>query len=365
MPPSRSLIRDTVEAYLVRHPNERTALTPLLKALAHPADPTSRTAFPGHVTCSALVIDEAGRVLHIHHRASGKALAPGGHTEPGDETLAAAALRELHEEAGIPPHAVAAWPGYDGAPLDIDVHDIDASPAKKEPAHQHYDLRFVFRLLGEGAITLQTEEVSGWEWRPVDRVTAPTLREKLLKLGSPTPVAEPPNTSECLVGGTESAGSGRPPAVQAKAPSGTVLNVIGVHLYLEDAEGRVLLGLRHPDSAYAGSMHHFLAGHCEQESAVSCLVREAREEAGLLIDPIDVDLAHVVHLVDTPGDRPRMQMVFRARAWSGTPEVLEPDRCISWGFWHPQRLPEQVVPYTRAAIEGIRAGCLYTELGWT
>ena len=67
-------------------------------------------------------------------------------------------------------------------------------------------------------------------------------------------------------------------------------NVIGVHLYLEDPEGRVLLGLRHPDSAYAASTHHFLAGHCEQESAVACLIREAREEAGRQIKPDDVEL---------------------------------------------------------------------------
>ncbi|MFJ9411422.1 NUDIX hydrolase [Streptomyces sp. NPDC101393] len=188
MPPSRSLIRSTVEAYLPRHPDERSGPDALLTTLDHPADPTSRTALPGHVTCGAVLIDDIGRVLHIHHRASGKVLVPGGHTGPGDETLAAAALRELHEEAGIPPHAVSAWPGYDGLPLDIDVHDIDTGPAKDEPAHHHYDLRFPFRLVErEAAISLQAEEVSGWEWRPLDRVTSPTLREKLLKLNSPAP----------------------------------------------------------------------------------------------------------------------------------------------------------------------------------
>ncbi|MFJ8676955.1 NUDIX domain-containing protein [Streptomyces sp. NPDC093589] len=498
MPPSPSLIRSTIEAYLQRHPDERSGLDALLTALDRPADPTSRTALPGHVTCGAVLIDDIGRVLHIHHRASGKVLVPGGHTEPGDETLAATALRELHEEAGIPPHAVSAWPGYDGLPLDIDVHDIDAGPAKNEPTHQHYDLRFPFRLVErEATISLQAEEVSGWEWRPLDRVTSPTLREKLLKLKSPAPVDGPVNASalihndagqyllhlrddvpsiwepgawSLLGGGREaqdrsleetvrrelreeagldlpdlepfaveearsddgatisiaiyagrwngdpadlaltegvmlawfapetlprlrispttvdlvkrhaaragraaglaSGGSGlagppREPTTQAPTPRGTVPNIIGVHLYLEDADGRVLLGLRHPNSAYAPSMHHFLAGHCECESAVACLVREAQEEAGLVIDPGDVELAHVVHLVDAPGDTPRMGMVFRARSWSGTPEIREPDKCVGWRFWNPEDLPDQVVPYTRVAINGIRAGRLYTELGWT
>ncbi|MFF7296707.1 NUDIX domain-containing protein [Streptomyces sp. NPDC008265] len=140
-------------------------------------------------------------------------------------------------------------------------------------------------------------------------------------------------------------------------------HVLGVHLYAE-REGRVLLGLRHPSSAFAGGSHHFLAGHCEREPALGCLVREAWEEAGLVIDPAGVELVHVVHVVDGPGRLPRVQMVFRADRFEGTPVVREPDKCLSWGWWPPDALPEPVVPYTRAAVEGIRAGRRYTELGW-
>ncbi|WP_078865201.1 MULTISPECIES: NUDIX hydrolase [unclassified Streptomyces] len=154
------------------------------------------------------------------------------------------------------------------------------------------------------------------------------------------------------------------PVAHDDQPSRTELQVIGVHLYLEDEEGRVLLGLRHPDSAYAGRTWHFLAGHCEREPAVGCLVREAHEEAGLVIDPSDAQYAHAVHLLDGPGAPPRMQLVFRVRRWQGTPEVREPDKCLAWQWWWPERLPEPIVPYTRAAIDGIRAGRPYTELGW-
>ncbi|MCX4637523.1 NUDIX domain-containing protein [Streptomyces platensis] len=154
------------------------------------------------------------------------------------------------------------------------------------------------------------------------------------------------------------------PSAPATSERG-VPHIICVHLYLENAHGEILLGLRHPDSAYAARTWHFLAGHCEQESAVTCLVREAHEEAGLLIDPADVEYAHAVHLVDTPGTPPRLQLVFRARHWTGTPETLEPDRCVSWNWWPPEALPEPLVPYARAAIDGIQAGRLYTEYGWT
>ncbi|MEU9670886.1 NUDIX domain-containing protein [Streptomyces bobili] len=77
------------------------------------------------------------------------------------------------------------------------------------------------------------------------------------------------------------------------SPHGTVLNVIGGHLYLERPDATVLLGPRHPGSAFAPSTWHVLAGHCEQESAITRLIREAREEAGLQIRSQDVELVHV------------------------------------------------------------------------
>jgi hypothetical protein len=77
MPPTRSDIRDLLTDYLERHPAEREQLAPLLAALDAPSGPTSRATMPGHVTCSAVVIDRDRRVLHIGHRATRKVLATG------------------------------------------------------------------------------------------------------------------------------------------------------------------------------------------------------------------------------------------------------------------------------------------------
>ncbi|MER7695678.1 NUDIX domain-containing protein [Streptomyces sp. NPDC096095] len=489
MPPSSTAIRKTVEAYLGRHPGERDALAELLAALDRPVDATARTTLPGHVTCSAVVIDRQSRVLHIRHPATdGHMLAPGGHIEPGDRALFTAALREVAEEAGIPPGALCLTRQLLGSPIDIDVHDINANPVKGEPAHRHYDVRYVFYLTGEEppTIALQDEEVSDAQWLPQPEVTSPTLRAKLLAAGLDGK-PEPVNASAlihdgngryllhlrdhkpgviwesgafALLGGgrthddqslegvllrelseevpghrledvtpyaVEAATSidglsvpvqvfaGRwcgnpdrfalhegvllrwftpdeldrlrlslttrdlihrhaaenPPGNQlAAAPpvwgggSRVVLNGVGVHLHLEDAEGRVLLGLRHPESKYAGDTWHYLAGRCEQEPALACLVREAWEEAGLVIDPADVELAHVVHVVDAPGSLPLMQLVFRARRWEGTPEVREPDKCLAWRWWPQHELPDRLVSYTRTAITAIAEGRPYSQLGW-
>lgn len=169
-------IRSTVDAYLGAHPEDRAHLTLLLTLLEEVPDVTSRSEFRGHVTAGAVLVDEQGRVLHIHHNALGKWLLPGGHAETEDSTLAGAALRELLEETGIDGGAIAL---SGAAPLHIDVHPIPASEAKGEPAHFHADFRFGFRLDRAGDVTLQEEEVSAYAWLPVEDIADETLRGRV------------------------------------------------------------------------------------------------------------------------------------------------------------------------------------------
>ncbi|ALO98807.1 hypothetical protein SHL15_7821 [Streptomyces hygroscopicus subsp. limoneus] len=131
---------------------------------------------------------------------------------------------------------------------------------------------------------------------------------------------------------------------------------------------------RHPEPARPETTR---TGHCQcrriayqvlgepiDPHLCACLVREAYEEAGLVIESADVELVHTVHMREQPTQPPRVQLFFRARRWEGEPKRQEPDKCLSWQWWNVKDLPEPIVPYTRAAIEGIQAGRTYTELGW-
>ncbi|MEU9125245.1 NUDIX domain-containing protein [Streptomyces sp. NPDC048506] len=323
--------------------------TPTDSALPHQRPPAN---------ASTLIYNRAGAYL-LHLRDDipgiwepGAWSLLGGGREPGDRSLEDTARRELREEAGLDlldlaPFAVEEARDSDGRTVPVQI--------------------FTGHWVGDPA-TLNLTEGAMLHWfRPeaLSRLRMASSTRDLIRRHAELLRLDGLGTAaEGAAGNNSPADRPSPPSTPSRGGS-TVLNVIGAHLYLEDADGKVLLGLRHPDSAYAGSIWHFLAGHCEQESALMCLVREAHEEAGLLIEPGDVELAHVVHLVDTPGGRPRMQLVFRARRWSGTPEVREPDKCKGWRWWPPDGLPAQTVPYARAAIEGIRAGRRYTETGWS
>jgi 8-oxo-dGTP pyrophosphatase MutT (NUDIX family) len=94
---------------------------------------------PGHFTASAFIVSpERDALLLILHGKLARWLQPGGHVEPGDRDLLAAARREAQEEVGLTQLEL-----LDPVPFDLDVHDIPA--LRGEPSHAHFDVRFLFR----------------------------------------------------------------------------------------------------------------------------------------------------------------------------------------------------------------------------
>ena len=103
-------------------------------------DPFARSNWrPGHFTCSSFVLSpDLDSLLLIFHLRLDRWLQPGGHVEAEDVDMFAAARREVLEETGVDGLQLA-----NGAKLfDLDIHQIPGRV--DEPAHEHFDLRFLF-----------------------------------------------------------------------------------------------------------------------------------------------------------------------------------------------------------------------------
>lgn len=97
--------------------------------------------WPGHVTGSVWVVNPArDRVLLLHHRKHNQWFQPGGHAD-GDADILRVALRETHEETGLPYNEIRL---VDGGIFDVDIHTIPAT--HRDPEHTHYDIRFLVEI---------------------------------------------------------------------------------------------------------------------------------------------------------------------------------------------------------------------------
>lgn len=143
-------------------------MTLLLARMAAGDALDSRRTFPGHVTTSAIIIDEEiNSTLLILHKASGMWLQPGGHWEEA-ASFQESALREAQEETGLTQLVLHPCHADHDVPIDIDTHAIAARPSRDEPDHFHFDLRYVFVASSTDALVAQADEIDAVKWHPFD-----------------------------------------------------------------------------------------------------------------------------------------------------------------------------------------------------
>jgi len=134
-----------------------------------------------------------------------------------------------------------------------------------------------------------------------------------------------------------------------------------VHLLLENSAGQVLFGLRQNTSIGDGA-YHLPAGHVEEgESVIDTVISEAKEELGIVVEPEDVEFAHVMHTSLAGG---RASFIFRVRRWKGVPHNCEPDKCRELRWFSPRALPKNMISEYRTALEHIAAGDPFSVCGW-
>lgn len=155
-------VRDSVIATLAEWlapSEEQSTLRHAVAAfvLARP-DACERSCVPGHITASVAVLDHTrSSVLLTLHPRLGRWVQLGGHCEPEDDDILAAARREGVEESGIADIVV--LPEL----AAVHVHPLTCSLGVPT---RHLDLQFV-AVASEGASIAVSEESLDLRWWPV------------------------------------------------------------------------------------------------------------------------------------------------------------------------------------------------------
>lgn len=159
---------------LTDRPDEALHREKMVALLDEREDCFHRTCHPAHFTGSALVVSADGtRALLHHHRKLDCWLQFGGHCD-GDEDILRVARREALEESGVEGLIVAST-----RPFDLDIHLIPER--KSEPAHWHYDVRYML-IAPERAEFVTSEESHEVRWFTPAEMTALPLSPGLQRL---------------------------------------------------------------------------------------------------------------------------------------------------------------------------------------
>jgi 8-oxo-dGTP pyrophosphatase MutT (NUDIX family) len=134
------------------------------------------------------------------------------------------------------------------------------------------------------------------------------------------------------------------------------------YLILIHNKTQVLLLLRN-NTGYADGLYSLIAGHVEENETIQAsIIREAQEEAGITINPQDLEFGCVMHR--RAQDRDGLDFFFVTKKWTGQITNAEPTKCAGLAFFSLNQLPSQTLDYVEAGIRASLNGTKYLERGW-
>ncbi|OAN37431.1 NUDIX hydrolase [Microbacterium sp. H83] len=149
-----------VAAYPVESAPDREVRADFARFFGDAEGPVSRESGPAHATASAFVFDPTlERLVLVFHRKGRFWVQPGGHLEPDDASITAAALRELREETGLEVAEA----------HDADVYDLDHHPLSSAfgSCRSHLDVGIAI-IAPDAADMTVSDESEDVRWWPVD-----------------------------------------------------------------------------------------------------------------------------------------------------------------------------------------------------
>ena len=124
-------------------------------------------------------------------------------------------------------------------------------------------------------------------------------------------------------------------------------------------DNKILLSRRY-NTGYFDTYYSFPAGHLDGgETLKQAMIRETSEEIGIPLGSDDLELVHTMNRKMVNNER--VDFFFVAKQWQGEPKIIETDKCDSLDWFELDKLPENIIPYIKQAIDSFLNNIIYSE----
>jgi ADP-ribose pyrophosphatase YjhB (NUDIX family) len=138
--------------------------------------------------------------------------------------------------------------------------------------------------------------------------------------------------------------------------------------YLILIKNKEILLLRRFNTGFMDGKYSLVAGHLDgNESFSRAAIREAKEEAGIILKSKDLKVVHVMNRFEPQNEielRERVDVFFMASKWQGKIKNMEPRKCDDLSWFPIDSLPKNTIPYIKFVINNIQKNKFYSEFGY-
>ena len=141
---------------------------------------------------------------------------------------------------------------------------------------------------------------------------------------------------------------------------------VGVFLFLFEHDSVLLL--RRFKTGIADGLYVVpMGGLGEKETVTKAIIREAKEEADITLQPENLRVSHVMHRLHHMPDGTNFEqidMFFTTRTYKGVIQNREPHKCDELKFYPLNKLPKTTEGFIVQALNCIERGVYFSEFGW-
>lgn len=133
---------------------------------------------------------------------------------------------------------------------------------------------------------------------------------------------------------------------------------VGVGVMIKNEKGEILLGLR--QGSHGAGEWSFPGGHLEMgETIFETAARETKEETGLEVDGFElISVADEMRYLKSDGKH-YLNIGVSAHYKGGEALVMEPDKCLEWGWFNLDNLPDNLFEGTELVINNYKNNRIY------